>query len=452
MDFTALPGNGLLTDLYELTMAQAYLREGKTARAVFTLFPRKLTDCRNYLVACGLDDALSYLEHLRFTPENLEYLRGLGMFGEDFLDWLADFSFSGDVRAVPEGTVMFAGEPFLEVSAPIAEAQVVETMLINRIHAQTLAASKCARIVRAAAGRPVVDFGLRRMHGCEAALKNARAFRIAGAAATSIVLAGAVYGVPVAGTMAHSYIQSHDSEYAAFKAFAATYPDTVLLVDTYDTMGGVENVIRLARELGDAFRIQAVRLDSGDMADLSIRARKRLDEADLTSVGIFASGNLDEYAITDLLARGARIDAFGVGTLMGVSADAPTLDFSYKLTSYAGQDRVKLSRAKRSLPGPQQVFRLGKDGMDVGDIVAGAGEDHPGRPLLVDVMQGGRRVRSDAADMTAAAARLEQGLARLDPVLLGPDKAPAPYPVQISPALLERRQRIVDAFQAHPQE
>jgi nicotinate phosphoribosyltransferase len=429
-------------------MAQAYLREGKTARAVFSLFPRKLPACRNYLVACGLDDALAYLEHLRFTRENLDFLRSLGMFGEDFLDWLGGFSFSGDVRAVPEGTVMFAGEPFLEVSAPIAEAQIVETMLINRIHAQTLAASKCARVVHAAAGRPVEDFGLRRMHGSEAALRNARAFRIAGAASTSIVLAGPVYGIPVAGTMAHSYIQSHDSEYEAFRAFAAIYPDTVLLVDTYDTMRGVDNVIRLARELGEDFRIKAIRLDSGDMADLSIRARKRLDEADLQSVGIFASGNLDEYAIRDLLARGARIDAFGVGTRMGVSADAPTLDFSYKLTSYDGRDKIKLSKGKRSLPGPQQVFRLGKDGMDAGDIVAGAGETHPGRPLLVDVMRGGRRLDTDAADMVAAAARLDRGLARLDPELLGPDTARTPYPVRISPALLERRQRIVDAFEA----
>jgi len=441
MDFTAIPGHSLLTDLYELTMVQAYWLEKRRGKAVFSLYPRSLPDTRNYFIACGLDDALSYLENLRFTPEALDYLRTLGQFSEDFLAWLGEFSFTGDVRAVPEGTPMFPDEPFLEVTAPLPEAQIVETVLINRIHAQTLAASKCTRVVAAADGRAVVDFGLRRMHGTEAAVKNARAYVIAGAVSTSNVLAGATYSIPVTGTMAHSYIQSHDSELGAFRSFTALYPDTVLLVDTYDTLGGVKNVIRLARELGDGFRVRAIRLDSGDMAELSIQARRMLDDAGLDQVRIFASGNLDEYAISDLLDRGALIDGFGVGTFMGTSADAPTIDFSYKLTNYNGEDRIKLSTAKQSLPGPKQIYRIEKNGQAVRDVITGQDESSSGRPLLVEVMKKGQRLNTDATDMQAAAARTKQELARLPGILLGLGKAEVGYPVTVSEALLERRRR-----------
>ncbi len=453
MDFTAWPGHSLLTDLYELTMAQAYVREGRTAESVFSLFARSLPLGRGYFIACGLDDALDYLESLRFSPDDLDSLRGIGGFSEDFLSWLGGFSFTGDVRAVPEGTPMFPGEPLLEVRAPLPQAQLAETMLINRIHAQTLAASKCARVVAAARGRAVMDFGLRRMHGTEAAVKNARAYAIAGATATSNVLAGAVYGIPVAGTMAHSYVQSHADELAAFRAFTALYPDTVLLVDTYDVMTGVENVIRLAREQGAAFRVRGIRIDSGDLAALSRAARARLDQAGLDGVTIFASGNLDEFSITELLARGAAIDGFGVGTRMGVSADAPSMDFCYKLTSYDGRDRVKLSTGKQSLPGPQQVFRQEEDGMDVGDMLSGAEENHPGRPLLVTVMRRGVRLDArdadgparGATDIKAAALRVRDGMRRLSPALLAPAPVGPPYPVTVSPALLGRRQRAADA-------
>ena len=443
MDFTAEPGNSLLTDLYELTMVQAYWREKRTGRAVFSLFSRSLPDSRNYLLACGLDDALSYLEKISFSSQAIDYLRTLGQFSEPFLGWLAEFSFSGDVRAVPEGTPMFPGEPFLEVTASLPEAQLVETVLVNRIHAQTLAASKCSRIVSAAQGRAVVDFGLRRMHGTEAAVKNARAFHIAGSAGTSNVLAGSVYGLSVTGTMAHSYVQSHESELEAFRQFTALYPETVLLVDTYDALCGVENVIRLAEELGDSFTVRGIRLDSGDMTILSIQARQMLDEAGLNLVKIFASGNLDEYAIAELLERGARIDGFGVGTLMGTSADAPYLDFSYKLTSYDGQDRVKLSTAKQSLPGPQQVYRVEENGVAVRDIIAGQEESQPGRPLLVSVMEKGRRLGTDATDMAASQRRAKEGLKKLSSALRGL-KTVSPYPVEVSAELLARRQRIMD--------
>lgn len=442
MDFVSEPGHELLTDLYELTMVQAYWREQRTAPAVFSLYPRTLPATRNFLVACGLDDVLSYLEKLRFSPQAINYLRTLGQFSDDFLAWLVDFSFSGQVRAVPEGTIMFAGEPFLEVEASLPEAQLVETVIINRIHAQTLAASKCARVVCAAQGRAVVDFGLRRMHGTEASVKNARAYFIAGAVATSNVLAGAVYDLPVTGTMAHSYVQSHDNELEAFRQFASLYPDTVLLVDTYDPLAGVQNVIRLANELGDDFKVKAIRLDSGDMAALSIAARRMLDEAGLENVGIFASGNLDEYTIAELLTRGARIDGFGVGTLMGVSADAPSLDFSYKLTSYDGKDRVKLSTAKQSLPGPKQIYRILENNIAIRDIIAGAEENHPGQPLLIPVMANGRRLDTDATDIVASTQRTKDGLASLSPHLLELNEVAEPYIVQVSDDLLERRRRL----------
>jgi len=285
----------LLTDLYQLTMLRGYREEGMDGQAVFSLFVRRLPESRNFLLACGLDDALRYLEELRFSESALDYLSGREEFDAAFIDWLRDFRFTGDVRAVREGTPLFANEPILEISAPLPEAQLVETFLMNQIHLQTTLASKAARVVLAAGGRAVVDFGLRRIHGADAGLKAARAFHIAGVAATSNVLAGKVYGVPIGGTMAHSYIQEHDSEMDAFRAFTRLYPDTVLLVDTYDTLEGVRRVVELAREVGEEFRVRAVRLDSGDLAKLAIAARKILDDGGLEEVEIFASGGLDEH-------------------------------------------------------------------------------------------------------------------------------------------------------------
>src|SRR5918992_1460795 len=284
----------LLTDLYQLTMVQAYWREHLHDEAVFSLFVRRLPPRRNFLLACGLDDALGYLESYRFTATDLDYLAGRPEFQRPFIEWLAGFRFQGEVRAVPEGTPVFANEPILEVIAPLPQAQLMETLVLNQVHLQTMLASKAARVVLAARGRTVVDFGMRRMHGTDAALKGARAFYVAGVAATSNVLAGQVYGIPIAGTMAHSYIQVHHSELEAFRGFSAVYPETVLLVDTYDTLEGVRRVIRLAGELGDGFRVRAVRLDSGDLAALAFESRALLDQAGLQRVEIFASGGLDE--------------------------------------------------------------------------------------------------------------------------------------------------------------
>ena len=299
------------------------------------------------------------------------------MFSDRFLTWLAAFRFTGDVHAVLEGTPLFANEPILEVEAPLPEAQLIETFVINQVQLQTMLPPKAHRVVTAARGRSVIDFGARRMHGTDAALNAARAFWIAGVDATSNVLAGQRFGIPVAGTLAHSYIQAHGDEAAAFQAFAKLYPDTVLLIDTYDTLAGVQKVMKLANELGEDFKVRAVRLDSGDLLDLSLRVRAALDQAGLDRVQIIASGSLDEYEIDTLLSSGAPLDGFGVGTSMGVSADAPYLDIVYKLTSYAGEGRVKLATSKPVLPGRKQVFRNADGDRDTGDTIGRAAEDLP---------------------------------------------------------------------------
>jgi nicotinate phosphoribosyltransferase len=403
-DFSEAGGLALFTDLYELTMLQAYLEEGMRDWAVFGLFVRRLPARRNFLLACGLDTVLHYLETLRFTEDDLAYLHSLGLFSDRFLSWLRAFRFTGEVRAAPEGAPLFADEPILEVAAPLPEAQLVETFIMNQVHLQTLLATKAWRVVTAAGGRPVVDFGARRIHGLDAALKGARAFSIGGVASTSNVLAGRRYGLPVAGTMAHSYVQAHDDEAEAFAAFARLYPDTVILVDTYDTLEAVRKVVALARSAGGAFEIKAIRLDSGDLLALSRGARALLDEAGLRHVGIFASGGLDEDRIAALVAADAPIDGFGVGTSMGVSSDVPDLDIAYKLCEYAGKGRLKLSTGKPVLPGRKQVFRLSEHGCDVGDVIARAEERLEGRPLLVPVMRDGERLAAGRIDLAAARA------------------------------------------------
>jgi nicotinate phosphoribosyltransferase len=427
--------SALFTDLYELTMLAAYAREEMTDDAVFSLFVRRLPPVRNYIVACGLDTVLTYLESLHFTVEEIAYLRSLGKFTERFLASLADFRFTGEVWAVPEGTPLFANEPILEIIAPLPQAQLAETWIMNQVHLQTMLASKASRVVSAAAGRPVVDFGCRRMHGIDAGLKGARAFHIAGVSATSNVLAGQRYRLKVTGTMAHSYIQSHEDEYEAFRAFAGLYPDTVLLVDTYDTLNGVRKVVDLARELGDKFRVRAVRLDSGDLVALSKESRRILDDAGLHKVEIFASGGLDEYTVADLLASGAPIDGFGVGTSMGVSSDAASLDIAYKLCEYAGEGRLKLAPGKPVLPGRKQVFRREVDGEYAGDTIARYGEHLPGRPLLEPVMRDGRRLFHATSDLDAMRDYAQEQVARLPMRLRQIAEAVPPYEVEVSDAL-----------------
>ncbi|HKY60434.1 MAG TPA: nicotinate phosphoribosyltransferase [Gemmatimonadota bacterium] len=440
----------LLTDLYQLTMLQAYWREGMEEEGVFSLFARRLPSARNYLLACGLDDVLRYLERLRFTGEALDYLSSLDPFSTDFLDWLGAFRFTGDVHAVPEGTPVFANEPLLEVTAPIPQAQLVETFIMNQVHLQTVLASKAARVVEAARGRPVVDFGLRRMHGTDAGMKAARAFHVAGVAATSNVLAGRVYGLQVTGTMAHSYVQAHDDELEAFRAFAALYPTTTLLVDTYDTLEAVGKVVRLAREMGDGFAVRAIRLDSGDLVRLAFDARRILDEAGLLDVEIFASGGLDEHEVDRVVTAGAPITGFGVGTGMGVSSDAPSIDIAYKLSSYAGRGRLKLSPGKPILPGRKQVFRMEEGDLAVGDVIARAEEDLPGRPLLATVMQGGKRVAAGRRGLDEARARAREEIGRLPARVRALERADPPYPVALSPALEKYASEMVELATGGP--
>ena len=436
------PDPALYTDLYELSMLQSYRERGTRARATFELYARDLPGGRNYLLACGLDSALAYLEGLRFGPEALASLRGLG-FPDAFLEWLGELRFTGDVDAMPEGTPAFAGEPLLVVEAPLPEAQLAETYLLNQIHFQTLVASKGARIVTAAAGRPVADFGGRRAHGSEAGLLAARALYLSGMASTSSVAAGARYGIPVTGTMAHSYVQAHGSDREAFRAFVATHPETTLLVDTFDTLAGVRAVIELAGELGDRFRVRAIRLDSGPLGELARRSRRLLDEAGLGSVRIVASGGLDEHSVAALVEEGAPIDAFGVGTKAVTSSDAPTFDAVYKLAAYDGEGRVKRSAGKETLPGRKQVFRQrDASGAAARDLVARAGERHEGDPLLVPVMRQGRRLPAGEEPLESARARAAEELARLPERVRGLLGAEPPYTVAVSETLLAEAARL----------
>lgn len=432
----------LFTDLYELTMLQSYFHRGMQQEAVFDLFVRKLPSNRNFLVAAGIDDVVEYLEQLSFSADGIEYLRSLGQFNDDFLDYLATMRFTGSVRALPEGTPVFADEPVVEVAAPMPQAQVVETFLLNQISFQTMIAAKGARVVSAAAGRPVIDFGARRTHGTDAANKAARVLYTVGLASTSNVLAGKLYGIPVVGTMAHSYIEAHADEMEAFRHFAAEYPRTVLLVDTYDTEDGVRNVVRLARELGDQFQVRAIRLDSGDLAQLAFRARQILDDAGLPDVRIVASGGLDEYGIAELIAAGAPIDSFAVGTNAGVSSDAPKLDSAYKLVEYAEEPRMKLSTDKMTLPGRKQVYRRYENGVADGDVIGAEDEQGLGEPLLQPVMRAGKRLPGTRRTLAERREYAMRSIQSLPPRLHALEAAAPPYDVQVSPKLRAERDRV----------
>lgn len=428
---------GLLTDLYEVTMAASYLRRGMNEPATFSLFVRALPPGRGFLIGCGLADCLTFLEDYGFTREDLDYLASEQHFDDTALRALERLRFTGDVRAIPEGRVVFAGEPLLEVTAPIAEAQLVETVLLNHITFQTTAATKAERCVRAAGGAQVVDFSFRRTQGIDAAMAVARASYIAGFAGTSNVEAARRYGIPASGTMAHSYVEAFPDEDAAFAAFTADFPDrTTLLVDTYDTLSGVKAAIRAARRAGRA-QLAGIRLDSGDLGALAFQARRLLDEAGMTRTRIVASGGLDEYAIAELTASGAPIDVYGVGTRMGVSADAPYLDSAYKLVAYGDRPVMKLSSGKATAPGAKQVYRG-----DRGDLVALRDEPAPAgmEPLLVPVMESGRRV-APAEPLAAARDRRAADVAAL-PDRIARLRNPETGGVAFSPELRRRRDRL----------
>ncbi len=428
----------LLTDLYQLTMLQTYHAERMQEMAVFDLFVRRLPAERGFLVAAGLEQALDYLENLHFTAAELDWLADCGRFKPSFVAWLETFRFSGDVDALPEGTVFFANEPLLRVTAPLPQAQLVESRLINLLHYQTLIASKAARCVLAAPGKLLVDFGMRRAHGAEAALLAARANYLSGFGGTATVLAGMQFGIPVFGTMAHSLVQAHDREEDAFEQFAAAQPGNVtLLIDTYDTEAAARKLIHLAPRLQErGIQIRGVRLDSGDLAEHARRVRRILDEGGLNQVTIFGSGDLDEYRIAELLAVGAPFDGFGIGTRLDASTDAPTLDMVYKLQEYAGQPRRKRSEGKETWPGRKQIYRrVADDGAFVGDCLSLEDAPQSGEPLLQPVMREGQRL-APPEPLSAIRERVQQQLAAL-PGALRVNRNEPPYPVEIARELRE---------------
>lgn len=429
--------SALLTDLYQLNMIQAYLDHGKTETSVFEFFMRKLPPRRGFLLAAGLEQALAFLEDLHFSAEEIDWLASDGRFGKGLLEYLAGLRFTGDVHAMPEGTVFFADEPILRVTAPLPQAQLVETRLINILHFQSLIASKAARMVLAAPGKLLVDFGLRRAHGCEAGVMAARASYLAGFAGTATVLADKQFGIPTFGTMAHSFIQAYDDESTAFADFAQSRPHNLtILIDTYDTEAAAHKVVALAPGLSArGIKIRNVRLDSGDLIALSKGVRRILDEGGLDRVGIFASGGLDEDSLVEMLGAGAPIDGFGLGTSLTTSSDVPALDCVYKLQEYAGLARRKRSTGKATWPGRKQVWRrYGPDGCMSGDVLSVENDVQQGEPLLQLVMRGGRRV-TPAPTLAEIRARAARELARLPEPLrrLKPD---ACYPVKIADALV----------------
>ncbi len=441
---------GLFTDMYQLTMAQSYLEHHKNATATFSLIIRKYPPQHTYMVAAGLATVLEYLEQVHFPATALTYLQQTGRFSKDFLDYLATWKFQGDVMALPEGSVFFINEPILEVTAPIVAAQLVETFIVNAIHLQTLIATKASRCVHAAQGRHLVDFSLRRTHGTDAGLKVARASYLAGFDASSNVLAGQLYGIPLSGTMAHAYVSSFTDESEAFRAFATTYPEhTVLLIDTYDTVQGARRAAIVGQEMAQRGQhLLGVRLDSGDMTALSKEVRAILDEAGLPETRIVASGGFDEYGIAQALQQGACIDMFGVGTKMGVAADAPYFDMAYKLVKYAGRPVMKLSTGKVTLVDDKQVWRRTVDGQYVEDIIALRHESLASStttPLLQQVMHAGKTVQPQPS---LAAARQRHATAMTH--LAEPYKrlqGGEAYPVHLSPALAALQQQVASALQ-----
>jgi nicotinate phosphoribosyltransferase len=435
----------LLTDLYELTMAASYHAQGMSEEATFDLFIRKLPAKRNFLVSCGLDEAIEYLENFRFDDDSIAYLGSLGMFKAEFLRYLRTLRFTGDVYAIPEGEVFFKGEPVVRVTAPLIEAQIVETFLLNCITFQSMVASKAARVKIASGDRRFVDFSPRRDHGADAALKAARASFVAGASATSNVLAGKTYDIPVTGTMAHSYVMAFDTEVEAFRTFLRDFPEQgVLLIDTFEVEEGARNAVKVFKELEEnGVRPKGVRIDSGDLALLARSVRKILDEAGLSHVQIMASGDLDEYRIQGLLQEDAPFDAFGVGTQMGTSGDASSLGSVYKLVADSRGPKIKLSTGKVTLPGCKQVWRFEEAGYIARDVIGQDSETVEGaRQLMRKVMANGRRLRPPET-LQALRERCSDAVDRLSPELKSLEEKHE-YSVETTPdlqALLTKMQR-----------
>jgi len=426
----------LTTDLYELNMVQAYLDRGEDKEAVFEFFVRRLPPRRGFLLAAGLEDVLTYLETLRFSSSEIDWLKSTGRFRGNLIDYLAGFRFSGDVHAISEGTICFPNEPLIRITAPLTMAQIVETRLINILHFQTMIASKAARMVLAAPGKILSDFGLRTAHGAEAGLFSARASYIAGFASAANVLAGERYGIPVVGTMAHSFVQVHDDEMTAFENFARARPDgVVLLIDTYDTEAGARKVVQLAPKLkADGIAIRGVRIDSGDLASMARKVRDILDAGGLKDVIILVSGGINEDVLQTMMAARTPIDGFGIGVNLDASIDAPSLDCAYKLQDYAGKPRRKLSEGKATWPGRKQVWRsYGADRRMRGDILSLENDSQAGETLIAPVMRGGKRL-APAPTLAQIREHATRELGKL-PEPLRKLEGGMEYPVEISKAL-----------------
>ncbi|WP_031433674.1 nicotinate phosphoribosyltransferase [Methylomarinum vadi] len=429
--------SALLTDLYQLTMLQGYFHERMYAPATFELFVRKLPPHRNFLVAAGLEQLLDFLEGFCFSDDECDWLASCGRFDSEFINYLRSLRFTGEIDAMPEGTLFFPDEPILRVTAPLPEAQIIETRVINLLQFQSMIASKAVRSMLAAPDRLLVDFGLRRAHGAEAGLLAARAAYIAGFGGSSNVLACRAFGIPMSGTMAHSFVMAHDDEGMAFEHFARSQPDNiVLLVDTYDTEKGASEVVRLAPKLEmEGIAIEAVRLDSGDLGALAFRVREILDAGGLQSTRIFASGDLDEYVLANLVKDGAPIDGFGIGTRMITSADHPYLNCAYKLEEYAGIPRRKYSDGKATWPGRKQVYRRrGADSRMLHDILTLEQDRQKGEALLIPVMRNGQRTEP-AESLEQIRTRLKMQLQWLPPEYCKLKQAKTPYRVAISEVL-----------------
>lgn len=405
----------LMVDLYELAMAQAFWAEDMADTAVFSLFFRELPENRNFVLACGQQHVAELIGQLRFTADHIKRLRQLNRFQSEFLEWLGEFRFSGSIRAVAEGTPLFPQEPILEVTAPIAEAQLLESLIMNYVHLESVLASKAVRLTFAADRCPVVDFGMRRMHGLDSAHRGVRAYRLAGMSGTSNVLAGLDFGLEVSGTMAHSFVQAYPDEMEAFKVYARLYPGTTLLVDTYDTRRAVRRIVDWLRQEPDV-QIGGIRLDSGDLEQEARDCRKILDDAGFGDIKIMASGGLDEYRIAALRQAGAPIDGFGVGTAIGAANDAPAIELAYKLTEYGGDPKMKSSSGKTSWPGAKQVFRqFDGDGLARKDIIAGINEEIDGSPLLATVVENGALLPGYPGTLDEQVARASDSVAALPP-------------------------------------
>lgn len=441
----------LLTDFYQLAMLQGYLERGMEDTAVFECFVRTMPPQRGFFMAAGLAQLMEFLENVRFTPDELEWVADSGRFSRSFVDYLERFRFAGDLHAVPEGTVFFANEPVVRVTAPLPQAQLIETRLLNLLHYQTLIASKAARCVLAAAGKPVIDFGLRRSHGAEAGLFAARASYLAGFAGSATVMAGPFFEVPVFGTMGHSFVQAHETERQAFEHFADIQPDNVvLLLDTHDTQKGAHTVVELAPRLrAKGMTIKGVRLDSGDLVKQAQRVRRILDDGGLSEVQITASGNLDEEAIRHLVAAQAPLDLFAVGTRLTTSADVPYLECVYKLQAYSGRPTRKKSEGKETWPGAKQVYRhYDQRGRIDHDVVTTADDIQEGKPLLRQVMESGKcREPSPSLNQIREQARAE--LATLPDEMRRCSQGMT-IPVQISSALRDLTREVDARFHSPP--